>query len=244
MRGCSKLPLMGQRRACKRSAMLWRPINSLNAADSPFDRWYFGGKQDAVSAQAKAGFELFRGKAGCAGCHLVEQSHALFSDYRMHNTGLGYLSSRVDDSATQTVQLAPGVFVEVEKILLARVSEPVMADLGLYEITENPADRWKFRTPTLRNVALSAPYMHDGSLGTLREVIEFYRDGGIDNALLDPLLQPLDLNEAEIESLLAFLLALTGSNVPALVADAFAAPVGDLRQDDPHWAHELPADAP
>jgi cytochrome c peroxidase len=142
------------------------------------------------------------------------------------------------------VQLAPGVFVEVEKILLARVSEPVMADLGLYEITENPADRWKFRTPTLRNVALSAPYMHDGSLGTLREVIEFYRDGGIDNALLDPLLLPLDLNEAEIESLLAFLLALTGSNVPALVADAFAAPVGDLRQDDPHWAHELPADAP
>ena len=127
--------------------------------------------------------------------------------------------------------------------LVAKVGEPVKADLGLYEITENPSDRWKFRTPTLRNVALSAPYMHDGSLASLREVVEFYNGGGIDNALLDPLVRPLHLQESEIDALVVFLQSLTGSNVPVLVADAFAAPVGDISRDDPHWAHRAAGEA-
>jgi cytochrome c peroxidase len=200
---------------------------TLNAADSPFDRWYFGGDETAISPQARRGFELFRGRAGCAGCHTVGKDHALFSDYAMHNTGVGYPASRPDDRETRPLQLAPGVFVEVDAALIRRVGEPATTDLGLYEITLNPDDRWKFRTPTLRNVALSAPYMHDGSLPTLRSVIEFYRAGGIDNPLLDPLLQPLELDPGEIGALVAFLEALTGSNVGALVADAIAAPVGD-----------------
>ena len=212
---------------------------TLNAADSPFDRWYYGGDEAAVSARVKRGFELFRGKGACASCHLVAQSHALFSDYQMHNTGIAYVSSRVDLPGTQKVQLAPGVFVDVDTQLIKKVGEPAMADLGLYEITEDPADRWKFRTPTLRNVALSAPYMHNGSLATLREVVQFYNAGGIDNPLLDPLLQPLHLDETDIEALVAFLQSLTGSNVPTLVADAFAAPIGDSSRDDPNWAHEL-----
>ena len=216
---------------------------TLNAADSPFDRWYFGGDEAAVPAQAKAGFELFTGKAACNGCHLVGEENALFSDYRMHNTGIGYLSSRVESLSTQKVQLAPGVFVDVDRNLIATVGEPVKADLGLYEITENPSDRWKFRTPTLRNVALSAPYMHDGSLASLREVVEFYNGGGIDNALLDPLVRPLHLQESEIDALVVFLQSLTGSNVPVLVADAFAAPVGDISRDDPHWAHRAAGEA-
>ncbi len=69
--------------------------------------------------------------------------------------------------------------------------------------------------------------MHDGSLSSLREVVEFYNAGGIANELLDPLLRPLDLGEDEIDDLVAFLLALNGDNVGTLVADAFAAPVGD-----------------
>jgi len=212
---------------------------TLNAADSPFDRWYFGGDEAAVSAQVKQGFALFRGKGACSRCHLVAQDHALFSDFAMHNTGIGYLSSRVEQQATLQVQLAPGVFVDVDKKLVATVGEPVRADLGLYEITEDPADRWKFRTPTLRNVALTAPYMHDGSLATLRDVVRFYNAGGIDNPVLDPLLQPLALNAEEIDALVAFLQALTGSNVPALVADAFAAPVGDVSAEDPNWTQRL-----
>ena len=212
---------------------------TLNAADSPFDRWFFGGDEAALSAQAKQGFALFRGKAACNRCHLVAQDHALFSDFAMHNTGVGYPSSRVEQQTTLQVQLAPGVFVDVDKKLVATVGEPVRADLGLYEITEDPADRWKFRTPTLRNVALTAPYMHDGSLATLREVVQFYNAGGIDNPVLDPLLQPLALNAGEVDALVVFLQALTGSNVAALVADAFAAPVGDVSAEDTQWTQRL-----
>ena len=202
---------------------------TLNAADSPFDRWYFGADERAVSDAVKQGFALFRGKAGCSNCHSVTGDYALFSDYAMHNTGVGYLSSQVNSAPTVQVQLAPGVFVDVQREVLERVGEPQAADLGLYEITENPDDRWKFRTPTLRNVALSAPYMHDGSLSTLREVLEFYNRGGIANPLLDPLVRPLQLQEQEIDALLALLQALNGSNVPALLRDAFAAPVGDTQ---------------
>ena len=206
---------------------------TLNAADSPFDQWHFGKDDSAVAPQVKRGFELFSGKAGCSNCHLVNTTHALFSDYLMHNTGIGYASSAVDDQATQKVQLAPGVFVDVDTALIKKVGEPAMADVGLYEITENPADRWKFKTPTLRNVALSAPYMHDGSLPTLHGVVEFYNRGGIKNELLDPLLQPLGLNTAEIDALVAFLQSLTGDNVADLVSDAVAAPVGDVRRYQP-----------
>jgi len=115
----------------------------------------------------------------------------------------------------------------VDSALLADAAEPVPNDLGLYEITGDPDDRWKYRTPSLRNVALTAPYMHDGSIATLEDVLSFYDQGGIDNELRDPLLRPLGLSELELQQLAAFLRALTGDNVDVLVADAFAVPVGN-----------------
>jgi cytochrome c peroxidase len=205
---------------------------SLNAADSPFDRWYFGEDEGAVTQAVKRGFELFTGRAGCSACHTIGRSHALFSDYRMHNTGAGLPPGGGGQPATRSVQLAPGVFVEVEQALIDAVGATKPADLGRYEITRDPADRWKFRTPTLRNVALTAPYMHDGSIGTLREVIGFYNRGGVTNPLQDSRIQPLGLTETEQEALVAFLESLTGSNVNELIADALAAPVGD-----PHTGH-------
>ncbi len=78
----------------------------------------------------------------------------------------------------------------------------------------------------MRNVALTAPYMHDGSLPSLRDVLLFYNRGGVPNEVLDPLISPLGLSDAEIDDLLSFLQSLTGSNVDALVSDAFAAPIG------------------
>ena len=99
-------------------------------------------------------------------------------------------------------------------------------DLGLYELTGKPEDRWRYRTPSLRNVAVTGPYMHDGSLASLDAVIHFYNQGGIPNEGLDPLLQPLNLNDEEIAALVAFLETLTGGNIGALVGDALAAPVG------------------
>jgi cytochrome c peroxidase len=100
------------------------------------------------------------------------------------------------------------------------------SDLGRYEITGLPDDRWRYRTPGLRNVALTAPYMHDGSLPSLLDVLMFYNRGGVPNEVLDPLIRPLGLSDEELEDLLEYLRSLTGSNVGVLVSDAFAAPVG------------------
>ncbi|MES9894086.1 MAG: hypothetical protein ABW141_04235, partial [Candidatus Thiodiazotropha endolucinida] len=84
---------------------------------------------------------------------------------------------------------------------------------------------------------LTAPYMHNGSFSTLREVVEFYDNGGVANELLDPLIRPLGLNESEKQDLVTFMQSLTGGNVDTLVADAFAAPVGDVGKGDPSWVH-------
>jgi cytochrome c peroxidase len=81
-------------------------------------------------------------------------------------------------------------------------------DLGRVEVTHREADRGKFKTPTLRGVILTAPYMHDGSIGTLEEVIEFYNQGGGANPYRDPILRPLGLSQEEIRALVAFLKAL------------------------------------
>jgi cytochrome c peroxidase len=81
-------------------------------------------------------------------------------------------------------------------------------DLGRYALTKQEADRGKFKTPTLRGVVLTAPYMHDGSLTTLEKVVEFYNRGGGANPNRDPLLRPLELSPEEVRALTAFLKAL------------------------------------
>lgn len=200
---------------------------TLLSADSAFDRWFYGKQDTALNTSAIRGFKLFNSKAKCSSCHSVNKEHALFTDNQMHNTGIGYRETMGVTSGVERVALAPGIFVDVDMKAIDRISEPVPADLGLYEITENPDDRWKYRTPTLRNVQLTAPYMHNGSLATLQSVVNFYNKGGIKNEVLDPLITPLDLSAGEEKDLVAFLESLTGSNVDTLVADAFAAPVGD-----------------
>jgi cytochrome c peroxidase len=208
---------------------------TLLAAASPFDRWYFGGEEDAVSDAARRGFELFRGRAGCVACHRVDGTHALFLDQDMHNTGIGFRRAMDGGGVITRVQIAPGTYLEVDRKIIERVGEAKPSDLGLYEVTQNPADRWRYRTPTLRNLALTAPYMHDGSLGTLADVIEFYDRGGEPNPELSPFLRPLGLNLTEKGDLLAFLQSLTGEGVDTLLADAFAAEIGDPQPGDPHW---------
>ena len=198
----------------------------LVSGDSPFDRWYYGGNADALSDSAKRGFEIFRGKGRCVACHSVTQEHALFSDGLFHNTGIGYYATMRPDDTQFDVPLAPGQVERVESDLAFTTGTEIFRDLGRYEVTGDPDDRWKYRTPTLRNVALTAPYMHDGSLPTLRDVVLFYNRGGVPNEVLDPLITPLDLDDREIEDLLEFLRSLTGSNVDELVADAHAAPIG------------------
>lgn len=199
---------------------------TLLLGNSPFDRWHFGGQRDAMSPSAARGFELFAGKAGCLSCHRIDAGSALFSDDGMHNTGIGYARAMSSPPA-QRVQLAPGVYTELSAGQLASISEQPPGDLGLYEITLDPADRWKYRTPSLRNVALTPPYMHDGSLATLRAVVEFYDRGGIPNETLDPSMRPLSLSPREIDDLVAFLQALTGQGADLLAKDARSVPIGD-----------------
>lgn len=88
--------------------------------------------------------------------------------------------------------------------------EDGQSDPGRAQVTKNPADFGKFKTPTLRNIALTAPYMHDGSLETLEEVISFYDEGGRPNPNLDKEIKPLKLTEKEKADLLEFLENLTG----------------------------------
>jgi len=199
---------------------------TLVSGDSPFDRWYFGKDEAAIGESAQRGFALFRGKARCIGCHTVTPKSTLFTDNEFHNTGIGYYATMRPAKSKIDLLLAPGHIERVDTNLLTTTGTPQFSDLGRYEVTGLPADRWRYRTPTLRNVALTAPYMHDGSLSSLRDVLLFYNRGGVPNEVLDPLISPLGLSDTEIDDLLTFLQSLTGSNVDALVSDAFAAPIG------------------
>lgn len=206
---------------------------ALVSGNSAFDQWHFADKESTMSASAKRGFELFSGRANCTGCHLINDDYALFTDHAIHNTGIGYeRSMRPSSDQPQRVLLAPGVFIDVVPGAVAASSEKPPADLGYYEISQDPNDRWKYRTPSLRNIALTAPYMHDGSLTSLAAVVEFYDRGGIDNELLDPLIKPLNLSASERADLVAFLKSLTGDTIDAIIADAFAAPVGNATDAD------------
>ena len=97
------------------------------------------------------------------------------------------------------------------------------ADLGRFAVTGKASDRGRFKTPTLRGVAWTAPYMHDGSIATLQEVVQFYNQGGRANPNRDSLLEPLNLTQQESDSLVAFLNALSDGD----------GPTGALRLADP-----------
>lgn len=196
----------------------------LLAGDSPFDLSLYAGQTGALDESAARGFALFTGRAGCAQCHTVGANDALFSDNDFHNTGAG--ASQVETGGIR-VQIAPGRFVTVDRALVQSVSEPRREDHGREEVTGNASDRGRFRTPSLRNVALTAPYMHDGSIADLAAVVSFYDAGGRPNAHLDPLVRRLNLSPQDRADLVSFLRSLTSRSVDGLVADAFAAPVGE-----------------
>lgn len=195
---------------------------TLLSANSPFDRWRYGGEAGALKPRAVRGFTLFTGKAGCAACHTLGERHALFSDGEFHDTGVGWYNATVRDRRRDAVpvEIAPGVTVAVDRAIVDSVGDPEPADLGRHEVTLDPADLWTFRTPSLRNVALTPPYMHDGSLPTLADVVRFYDRGGHRHPGLDPRIRPLGLSDGEVEDLVAFLESLTGDNVAVLIDEA------------------------
>ncbi len=194
----------------------------LVAGDSPFDRFYFAGKKEALGKAARRGWEVFRAQ-GCVSCHTVGKDHAQFTDEGFYDTGVGYARSMGISTGTGSVRLAPGVEV------MPRVDFPAtrVNDLGRYEATGNSADRWLYRVPSLRNVAITSPYMHDGSFSTLGAVIEYYNRGGVPHDGQDPRIRPLNLDAAQRADLVAFLESLTGGNIDELVSDARSEAIGD-----------------
>lgn len=188
---------------------------TLVAAGSRFDRWRYRGEATALSAREQEGFRVFAGKGRCTLCHTVGDTSALFADGGFHATGAG--SGATSDSAI-VVPLAPGVNTVVTGAALESFATPLVPDLGRFEITQDPADRYAFKTPTLRNVARTAPYMHDGSIATLEAVVDFYDRGGGELEGKSPLIAPLGLSHDEKQALVAFLRSLDGADVDVLAA--------------------------
>ncbi|HZV21720.1 MAG TPA: cytochrome c peroxidase [Hyphomicrobiales bacterium] len=170
---------------------------SLVTGWSRFDRFWLKVDPYALTDFERFGFDLFTGKAGCVACHRLPRSDA--EGYALF-TDFRYHNIGVG--------FYRGRFV----------------DRGLGAITRRPQDLGAFRTPSLRNVAVTAPYMHDGSLPSLREVIEFYNAGGVPNPFQARVLRPLGLEEDEKRALVAFLNTLTTEDFRAQPGSAALGP--------------------
>ncbi len=158
---------------------------TLIAGNSPFDRYYFKGDKSSLSVSAERGLNLFLGSAQCASCHTIGKTDALFTDNQFHSLGIGLhqIVQRLPALTTRLVQARE----QGANLGQAVLSDEDLAQLGRFAVTLNPIDIGKFRTPSLRNVALTAPYMHDGSVASLEEAVEleiYYRGAQLGRPLI------------------------------------------------------------
>ncbi|NOS75718.1 MAG: cytochrome-c peroxidase [Methyloglobulus sp.] len=176
---------------------------TLVSGDSPFDRYLFGRDHSTLSTSAERGLGIFKRKGNCVTCHEISWNNALFTDNRFYNIGVGFkhLTSILDDLIAFIGQ---GKNLDDFPLTALQRSE-----LGRFNVTKNLADMGKFKTPTLRNIVITSPYMHDGSMKTLEEVIEHYDKGGDKNRFIDTKIFPLHLTQQEKTDLLGFMRALT-----------------------------------
>ena len=184
------------------------------STEAPFDR-FLHGDEKALNASQRRGWALFTGKARCGSCHPYDPALPLFGDNRFHNAGVGarrqdfnQLAKRAADSA------AAGTKAELDKLAL----NTDYSELGRFLVTQRREDIGAFKTPFLRDVVLTAPYMHDGSLETLWDVVEFFNKGGQRNPFLDAEMKPLGLSESEVDDLVNFLGSLTSDRSAELRA--------------------------
>ena len=182
---------------------------TLASFDSPFDH-FIAGKANAISDSAKRGWELFNAKARCHLCHALmdnQRDATLFMDNDFHNIGIGILRHRVGPLAQQAErELAQGHLGAIDTAAIT--SE--MSVLGRFLVTRDQSDIASFKTPGLRNVLVTGPYFHDGSMQTLWDIVDHYNKGdGVTDPWLDEDIQPLALTEPEIDDLVAFLASLT-----------------------------------
>jgi cytochrome c peroxidase len=182
---------------------------TLLSRDTPLDR-HLRGDPGALSARQRAGLALFRGKAGCAACH----NGPNLTDERFHNLGVPEDPKAKEDPRV----LATARFVG--KVSGFPDYRTLSGDPGRFLVTKDPADRKAFATPPLREVAGTAPYMHNGAIGTLEEVIDFYDRGGGADPKKSSMLRPLGLSKEEKESLREFLATGLSGGMPESRAPA------------------------
>ena len=188
---------------------------TLLAADSAFDRWRYGGQEDALDALAKQGFDLFTGKAGCVACHALDEQEAVFTDHLFHDDGIGWIPARDIGAGQLITRRGMPVYTEGDPEVAATPS-----DMGRMEVTKEFIDMFRYRTPSLRNIELTAPYMHNGTFETLEDVVAYYGEGGFRHFGIDPLVRDLRLSDVEETALVAFLKSLTAGNIEALIVEA------------------------
>jgi len=180
--------------------------------DSPF-RKFLAGDKKAISPQAQAGWQLFNGKGRCMTCHPMNPSNPLGTDNRFHNVGVSARHQDFEGLAHKALEIISQDASEQKLDELAVGTD--LSELGRFMVTRNRADLGAFRTPLILNIGITGPYMHDGSMPTLWDVIDHYNRGGEANPYLDGGIEPLDLTEAEIDQLVAFLFTLTDQRFAA-----------------------------
>jgi cytochrome c peroxidase len=177
--------------------------------NSPFDR-FIAGDENAISESAKRGWKLFNDKARCNNCHGFVESYPFFTDNKFHNIGVG--AKNIGNTGFE--ELAKKA--ETEKDIAKLAHEEGASELGRFLVTKERKDIGAFKTPGLREIALTTPYMHDGSETTLEAVIDFYNKGGEQNRFLDGGIRPLDLTKEETKDLVEFLKTLTSDEIVRL----------------------------
>lgn len=178
---------------------------TLISADSPFDRYYYGGDEHAMSDSAVRGLSFFLGRGGCATCHTIGKTSALLTDQEFHSSPKDLPKSvsaaLVELTARVNQMQEGGSQTGLNSVILG---DSDIASLGRYNVTRNPKDIGLFKTPSLRNVAKTAPYLHDGQVQTLEEVVdlELYSRSDVVRA-------PIVATVQEREDLVNFLVALS-----------------------------------
>ncbi|HEY8155510.1 MAG TPA: cytochrome c peroxidase [Myxococcota bacterium] len=181
---------------------------TLLSLDAPIDR-FLAGDTKAISASAQRGWEVFNAKARCNTCHGRIDVLPLFTDDLFHNIGVGV--KRIDFPAVaRRAAAAVEAGKSIDELALGNAEA---SELGRFLVTREQKDMGAFKTSQLRNVALTAPYMHDGSEATLESVIEFYDRGGENNPYLDGGMRPLALTAQEKADLVELMKTFTSSDL-------------------------------
>ena len=181
------------------------------AGDAPFDR-FVAGDEKAIDDSARRGWGLFNGKGRCNNCHAFSTVSPLFSDQKFHNIGIAaHKTDFIGLARKATAIVRGGDLKQIDELAI----QTDLSELGRFLVTKNSNDIGAFKTPGLRNIAITSPYMHDGSLATLWDVMDHYNKGGVPNPNLDGGMQRLGLTEAEIDDMVSFMGSLTSAKFAA-----------------------------